>query len=619
MVRPPPPPRPALAPRRAPHAVAGIVAAIRARAHGVVWHGAGLEATLAAIRPGRRVRRVAVGSYRSMLDALTASEPGWLVLDGVTTAFLVRRLRWAMAEAGRRVIVFRSVGLDLGVSLDPREPGWWIAPGWWSVSAALLSPTAAVNQLAAAGCPPDAAGRLATLTGLDPDACMYAGFAVRRGVAIERLEALLAATADPRAALHALAQQSGWAATRVIAEHDPARSLVDIRHAIDSEAARWTRDDDPVVATLRAQPEAPEPWAEIGREALQAGDFEVAIPWFTAALQRIPDPRRDAGRDHRALIANLLVQRGRAQRLAGDLPRARDGLELAVETAQGTRDAGLIAMSAGELAYALLDQGEPQRAREHLESALSASQELGSSLDVASLLDTLARALATLGDLDRAVKQLDRAYAMKQRVLATDNHPAVAVTLSLRGIALAAQGDMIGARRDLRRALEILDHSKQQTGVEHPRTGAILRALARIERDAGDLRDARADLDRALAIQRTSLGANHPDVADTLVTLAGVLTDGGDLDGAVAALDDALAIQHAAFGGDGQLAGARTRQELAKLLAARGDVTGAIDQLQRAVATRRRIHERDDHPELAAMLRELDRLHAVQRRAQRAD
>src|SRR5579859_7349967 len=109
MAIPPPPPRAALAPRRAPHAVAGVVAAIRARAHGVVWHGAGLEATLAAIRPGRRVRRVEVGSYRSMLDALTSSEPGWLVLDGVTTAVLVRRLRWAMAEAGRRVIVFRSV------------------------------------------------------------------------------------------------------------------------------------------------------------------------------------------------------------------------------------------------------------------------------------------------------------------------------------------------------------------------------------------------------------------------------------------------------------------------------------------------------------------------------
>jgi tetratricopeptide (TPR) repeat protein len=596
-------------PAPAPHALADVTAAIRARAHGVVWHGSGLEATLAAIRPGRPVRRVAVASYQSMREALTSSDPGWLVLEGITTAFLVRRLRWAMAETERRVIVFRQIGPDL----DPSAPGWWIAPGWWSVSAALLSPTAAVAELATAGCPRDAAGRLAALIGLDPDACMYAQFAVRRGIATERLEALLAAARDPRAALHALAQQSGWAAVRVISEHDPERSLVDIRQAVDGEAARHVRDDDPIVAALRGQPDALEPWAEIGSEALQAGDFEVAIRWFSAALQRIPND----GHDDRALIATLLVQRGRAQRLAGDLPRAREGLELAYRTAQGTRDAALIAMSTGELAYALLDLGEPQRAREHLESALSASRELGNSLEVANLLDTLARALAALGDRHGAVQRLDRAYAMKTRLLATENHPAVAVSLSLRGIARAAD-DVMGARRDLQRSLEILDHSKQQTGIENPSVGAILSALARIERDAGDLRNARACLDRALAIQRTTLGADHPDVADTLVTLAGVLTDGGDMDGAVAALGDALAIQHKAFGNDG-LAGARTRQELAKVLVARGDVTGAIDQLRRAVATRRKIHERDDPPELASMLRELDRLQELQRRLQRTD
>jgi tetratricopeptide (TPR) repeat protein len=602
-------------PAPAAHAVADVVATICARAHGVVWHGAGLEATLAAIRPGRPIRRVAVASYQSMLDTLTDSGPGWLVLDGITTAFLVRRLRWAMAETGRRVIVVRTAGLDL----DPGTPGWWIAPGWWSVSAALLSSAAAVNELVAAGCPPGAAGRLAALTGLDPDACMYVCFAVRRGVPPEQLEALLAEVQDPRAALHALARKSGWAEARVIGEHDPGRSLVDVRHAIDSEAARRTRDGDPVAVALRGQPEGPEPWAEIGRAALQAGDFEVAIRWFTTALQRIPDEGSDGRSDDRALIADLLVQRGRAQRLAGDLPRARDGLELAYRTAQGTRDAELVALSAGELAGTLLDQGEPQRAREHLEWALSASKQLRNSLEQASLLDILARALAALGDLDGAVKQLDRACAMKKRALRTEDHPAVAVSLSLRGIALAGQGDMVAARRDLRRSLEILDHSKQQTGIDHPSTGAILRALARIERDAGDLRDARAHLDRALAIQRTSLGAKHPDVADTLVTLAGVLTDSGDLDGAVAALDDALAIQREAFGNDGQLAGARTRQELARVLVARGNVTGAIDELQHAVITRRRIHGRDDHPELASMLRELDRLQELQRRLQRAD
>lgn len=586
-------------PAPAAHAVADVKSAIRARACGIAWAGPGLEDTLAAVRPGRPVRRVAVAGYRSMLDALTSREPGWLLLDGIDTEFHLRRLRWAMAETGRRVLVLRQVGLDFDRS----------TPGWWTVNATQVPIAEAVRDLTAAG----GTGRLAALTGLAPDACMYAGFALRRAIATERLEALLAATADPRGALHDLARHSGWTATRVIREHDPGRTLVATRRAVESGTARHERDDDPIVSALRRQPLEPERWAEIGTEALQAGDFDVAIRWLTAALRSLP---KDVSVQY---TATVLTRRGRAHRLAGDLPAAHRVLGDAYDIARSARDATLIAMSAAELGYTLLDLGEPRLARECLESALSASKKRGDPKDVANLLDTLARALAALGDLAGARKQLDRALRIKRQVFLTEEHPAVAVTLGLRGIVLAAQRHLTRARRDLERSLEILEISKERSGAEHPSAGVILSALANVERDTGDLRSARTRLDRALAIQRALLGADHPDVADTLVALAGVLADSGNLDDAIAALKDALVIQQAVFRNDGQIAGARTRQELARVLVARGDLTGALDNLRQALATRRRIHERDDHPHVASILSELDRLQRLQRNLQNTD
>lgn len=73
------------------------------------------------------------------------------------------------------------------------------------------------------------------------------------------------------------------------------------------------------------------------------------------------------------------------------------------------------------------------------------------------------------------------------------------------------------------------------------------------------------------------------------------------------------------FGDDGQVAGATTQRELANVLAAKGDLTGAIESLQQALATQRRIVEREDAPDVAATLRRLERLQALQRDVQRPD
>jgi tetratricopeptide (TPR) repeat protein len=580
-------------PAPAAHAVADVRRAICARASGIAWDGPGLEETLAAVRPGRPIRRVAVASYQSMLDALTSREPGWLFLEGVDTAFHLRRLRWAMAETGRRVIVFRR-------AFDRT------APGWWTVHAAHVSIAGAVRVLTAAG----GTGRLAALTGLDPDACGCARFALRRGNEAARLEELLAAASDPRAALQDLARQSGWTAADVLTQDDPRRELVVTQRALDREAARHKRNGDPVVAALRASSKL-EHWAELGRAAEDAGDFEVEIRWLTAALRLLPDDANPL------LAATLLALRGQAHHSAGKLASARVDLERAFLVARGAGDSSAISRTAASLAYLLLALGEPQHAREYLEAASGATAELGDKAEVALSLDVLARALQVQGDLAGARRHLERALSMKRKVFATDDHASIAITMGMLGSVLAAQGDVEGARIYLERSLEI----GQRLGtIEHPSYAIRLRFLADLDLQCGDVSSARAHLQRALEIQVFAHGTlEHPDVADTLVTAARACTASGDLIAAQVYLEQALAAQQEVLGDDGQLSGATTRRALAGVLVARGDLAGAIEHLERALVTLRKIHERDDHPEIAATLRELERLQRMQRDLQRAD
>jgi hypothetical protein len=299
-------------PAPAAHAVADVKAAIRARAPGIAWTGPGLEETLAAVRPGRPIRRVAVASYQSMIDALTSREPGWLFLEGIDTEFHLRRLRWAMAETGRRVIVFRR-------SLDRTLPGWWI------LRAEHEPIVEAVHDLTAAG----GTGRLAALTGLDPAACASAIFLLREEIETARLEDLLVAASDPRAALRDLARPLGWPLMALLGEPLPWQISGARQHAFESEAARHERDDDPIVAALRGPLLDPEQWIKLGTSALDAGDFEVAIRWLTTALRSLPEA---ASPRH---VAIILEQRGKAHRRAetsrrrawiSSRPTARRGL-----------------------------------------------------------------------------------------------------------------------------------------------------------------------------------------------------------------------------------------------------------------------------------------------------
>jgi tetratricopeptide (TPR) repeat protein len=576
-------------PAPAAFAVADVKAAIRARAPGIAWAGPGLEETLTTVRPGRPIRRVAVASYQSMIDALTSREPGWLLLDGIDTEFHLRRLRWAMAETGRRVIVFRRAS-------D------YTLPGWWTVHAQHVPTANAVQEITGA----NGTSRLAALTGLDPSVIATVVSLLHAQVDVARLEDLLARALDLNTAQEDLARSSEWLS--VFTERSTGMPSTACQ-ALDAELEGHRGEDDPVVLALLAQPLDPELWTNLGASALDDGDPEVGTRWLTTALQSLPNDPSPAA------LATALTLRGVARLRSRDVVSARVDLERAHATARSASDTSLIAATATGLASLFLEQGEPRRAREFLETSLNASTKLEDET-VAKLLDMLAWSAGADHDLTAARSYAEQALLIKQRMFPNEDDPSIATSLGALGGVMAAQGDLKGAQPLLERSLKM---SETLLGREHPNVRATLRALAQLHYDSGDLVGARAYLDRVATVSRDTFGREHPETAVTFVLLGRVLAASGEMDSALEALERALAIQQKVFGGDGQLAGAETRRELAKVRVAKGDLTGAIENLQQALATLRRIHERDDQPDVAATLRELERLQALQRDVQRAD
>jgi tetratricopeptide (TPR) repeat protein len=574
-------------PAPAAFAVADVKAAIRAHAPGIAWIGPGLEETLAAVRPGRRIRRVRVASYQSMIDALTGREPGWLFLDGIETDFHLRRLRWAMAESGRRVIMFRKALED---SL----------PGWWTVHALHVPIADAVQELVAA----TGSGRLAALTDLDATAITAAMFLRRQGIEAAHLEALFLATAHPRALLQDLTPPSKWPRydTWFRETFDAARLQV------TQEALRHARDEDPVVARLRERPSDGETWTSLGGLALEAGDFEVASRWLSMAPQLFPENTNPA---HLAIV---LTQRGRAHHGERDLAAARADLEQAHAHAKQSGEASLIALSATALASVLTDAGESRLARACIESVLNTSSELSSEVQ-AMLEDGLAVSLLAERHVSTALKHLLRSLSIRRRALGTDDHPSISTSLRTLGRALLAQEELVAARSHLERSLTI---DERLWGTDHLALAPTLRDIAHVQWRTGDLNGARESLGRALAILRRVLRRDHPDIALTLSMLGRVLADAGDPIGATRALNEALAIQHQVNEGL-SVSSAMVRRDLASVLVAQGNLVGAIEHLQQVLATLQQRFERDDHPDIVATRQQLERLQALQRDVQRPD
>jgi tetratricopeptide (TPR) repeat protein len=159
------------------------------------------------------------------------------------------------------------------------------------------------------------------------------------------------------------------------------------------------------------------------------------------------------------------------------------------------------------------------------------------------------------------------------------------------GRSLWAAGDLRRARAQLERALEI---RQRLLGESDLRTIASLSALGSLLQAQGDLAGAQSALERALELSEATLGAEHADTAVVLTNLAWTLRFQGDLAGARARLGRALEVSERTLGADhpetvGRLDGLGVLlREQGDLAAARTYAERAMDALERTLGP--------DHP-----------------------
>ncbi len=175
-----------------------------------------------------------------------------------------------------------------------------------------------------------------------------------------------------------------------------------------------------------------------------------------------------------------------------------------------------------------------------------------------------------------AIPHLDLVAA--SALVRAEDERAAALCFEL-GRALWAIGDLRRARASLERSLEIRE---RLLGPTDHRTIATLSGLGSLLQAQGDLAGAHASLERALQLAEATLGQAHPDTAVILTNLAWTLRFEGDLAGARALLERALAVSELTLGADHLDTVARL-DGMGVLLREQGDLPGARAYCERAM------------------------------------
>jgi tetratricopeptide (TPR) repeat protein len=193
-------------------------------------------------------------------------------------------------------------------------------------------------------------------------------------------------------------------------------------------------------------------------------------------------------------------------------------------TAQAARDLGMF----------LAGQGNAADARAPLAHAVR--------IDETFAGPDAAQTLADAAEL-AAVSPPSHAERLWKRVSAATDPAVAARALAALGDLHARAGDRNGAAQFFRQAL-----AKQESagGKDGAAVALRLNALAHFVSPAEGI----AMLERALAIDRRTLGTRHPEAASTEANLAGMLLNAGRIDAAIRAARDALGIFEETLGKD---------------------------------------------------------------------
>ncbi|HYO68982.1 MAG TPA: tetratricopeptide repeat protein [Archangium sp.] len=512
----------------APYAVAGLRCALTARVPGIVWTGGDLEASFAAARPRRTLRRIsAARPYEELVaEAKVAGRREWLAWTEVDGDFRLRRVRWALAEAGRRTST---------ILVEPAVR----SPGWWEVHARVAEPAEACERLRSAGAKQP--GRLAALVDLEPETIHLLGGLLERGVGEHFLEEELLKSADPGAAVGRLASVQGLVTEKELVrgrapppvmralgvDRDRMRRLYEAElnaieqqlhseEQVDAEntafwsaSTRSTRFEptgsrgELAEVLLRRTPWTSGRWEQAANIALLAGDADVAHVWARRAFE--------TDNEQWQVLTQVLSRQGRFTEAESLLRR-----QLQAERTSGLTRGWIL----HELGLVLQSQGKYAEAEALLRQSLSINEQaLGTHHpDYGASLHVLSGVLQRQGRYAEVEALLRQSHSIIEQALGPQ-HPWLCTVLASLGSNLAAQNRPQEGEAFLLRSASIASAS---LGPKHPETAQVLTLLARVQA-ALKKPEAATTAQQAMDALLGSLGPEHPITKEALPRLRQIL------------------------------------------------------------------------------------------------
>jgi tetratricopeptide (TPR) repeat protein len=533
-----------------PEPAASIVAGLRAAGEAgacVVWHAKGLKSAFEAAFPGEALVSIdQTSDYEALVDAVRQAKGAWIwARTGEPTH--MRRLRWAIAEAGRR-----GRGIVVGGTPGPR---------WWPVDAYPMTPYVARHVLEKAGA--SHPGALAALVALEPDAVELARILVAGGARYDKIVAGLREASDPGAAVARMALEEGLVDLESVVAWWPALArrafpLVAARHAV----AELEPADRAIEDRLRGAPSR-RSWSELAELARAQGEPRVAELWAERAARAIESERRALllGAVASAIVGALGLGWGTVERDVRPLPLAVAGaIGVALLLVARRRRKGGVSTTPREdaeadsyrverlheVSRALVEEGDYDNALSLIDDALDI--ELQSERAASPLLPTFLIDLATV--LSRRGRARD-AEALLRKLLGSDptlpiadapppyrgfaNQWKLSTFIRLHDAPSVSAEDRARARRLLGEtwitlgrydeAEHLLERAAPLTDAmapAHPERWRTLAALARVLALRGRPEQAETTLRRALLLAERHARKDHPDAGRILAQLARV-------------------------------------------------------------------------------------------------
>lgn len=527
-----------------PPAIWGIRAAAKSHA-GILWNEGDLDAAFAVALPGITRVRVPTTQYGALVRAIRAAGDMWVEVDEIDDVFELRRLRWALTEAGRKPraisrVVARGHSPLGGTSL-------WRIEGRW------LPLSKAIEALERAGI--DNAGRVAALLELEPDAIATAAELIEAGLSRAELEDVARAAGDPAERLAQLRVARGLSTTSVNGAFLLRGNLALLDAPFPGEAQvsehRWFAAAH--VAVAAGDPEVAVHWARRGLSEGDAGaNAAPALGVMKAAL-----PTDLAGVLHS--LGNVVAARDlieEAQQIVSDPYQTDDPAEQSLSPTALLKSLAPYALAPDDVIRA----DRLARYRSLLEAELSFHLRAGAEdhPSVFGVLRELARVLAAQSNLVEARALLERALRIGTKLYVEDHPELTDSVYELARICLS-QGDFSTARVLLERALHLLAKVEEADGsrarsaekavADAPRLMRALGMLAMARLAQGDLAGAREPLERAQGMVERMHGTfEHVEVATLDVNLGSVLLALGERQSGLALLRRGHETLHAQLG-----------------------------------------------------------------------